>query len=227
MKIFKNFVTIIVAYMIYALEYSNKRLWYFVHICMKQIVFATNNAHKLREVREILDDTGIEVLSLDEVSCNDDIPETADTLEGNALIKAKWVKQHYGYDCFADDTGLEVEALGGAPGVYSARYAGPGHDSVANVALLLANMDGMNDRKACFRTVIALIIGDEEPMLFNGIVEGCITHECHGESGFGYDPVFRPDGEKRTFAQMKEEEKNAISHRGRAVKKLAAYLAQV
>lgn len=193
---------------------------------MKQIVFATNNAHKLKEVREILGDTGIVVLSLEEIGCNDDIPETADTLDGNALIKAQWVKQHYGYDCFADDTGLEVDALGGAPGVYSARYAGPGHDSVANVALLLGNMEGMEDRKARFRTVIALIIGNGEPVLFNGIVEGCITHERHGESGFGYDPVFRPEGEMRTFAQMSDGEKNAISHRGRAVKKLAEYLSQ-
>lgn len=193
---------------------------------MKQIVFATNNAHKLKEVREILGDTGIVVLSLEEIGCNDDIPETADTLDGNALIKAQWVKQHYGYDCFADDTGLEVYALGGAPGVYSARYAGPGHDSVANVALLLGNMEGMEDRKARFRTVIALIIGNGEPVLFNGIVEGCITHECHGENGFGYDPVFRPEGEMRTFAQMSDGEKNAISHRGRAVKKLAEYLSQ-
>lgn len=193
---------------------------------MKQIVFATNNAHKLKEVREILGDTGIVVLSLEEIGCNDDIPETADTLDGNALIKAQWVKQHYGYDCFADDTGLEVDALGGAPGVYSARYAGPGHDSAANVALLLGNMEGMKDRKARFRTVIALIIGNGEPILFNGIVEGCITHERHGESGFGYDPVFRPEGEMRTFAQMSDGEKNAISHRGRAVKKLAEYLSQ-
>lgn len=193
---------------------------------MKQIVFATNNAHKLKEVREILGDTGIVVLSLEEIGCNDDIPETADTLDGNALIKAQWVKQHYGYDCFADDTGLEVDALGGAPGVYSARYAGPGHDSAANVALLLGNMEGMEDRKARFRTVIALIVGNGEPVLFNGIVEGCITHERHGESGFGYDPVFRPEGEMRTFAQMSDGEKNAISHRGRAVKKLAEYLSQ-
>ncbi|MDE5706429.1 non-canonical purine NTP diphosphatase [Muribaculum sp.] len=193
---------------------------------MKQIVFATNNAHKLKEVREILGDTGIVVLSLEEIGCNDDIPETADTLDGNALIKAQWVKQHYGYDCFADDTGLEVDALGGAPGVYSARYAGPGHDSAANVALLLGNMEGMEDRKARFRTVIALIIGNGEPVLFNGIVEGCITHERHGESGFGYDPVFRPEGEMRTFAQMSDGEKNAISHRGRAVKKLVEYLSQ-
>lgn len=193
---------------------------------MKQIVFATNNAHKLKEVREILGDTGIVVLSLEEIGCNDDIPETADTLDGNALIKAQWVKQHYGYDCFADDTGLEVDALGGAPGVYSARYAGPGHDSAANVALLLGNMEGMEYRKARFRTVIALIIGNGEPVLFNGIVEGCITHERHGESGFGYDPVFRPEGEMRTFAQMSDGEKNAISHRGRAVKKLAEYLSQ-
>ena len=194
---------------------------------MKQIVFATNNAHKLKEVREILQGTGINVLSLSDIGCHDDIPETADTLDGNALLKAEWIKQRYGYDCFADDTGLEVDALDGAPGVYSARYAGPGHDSAANVALLLKNLEKADDRRARFRTVIALMAGDSEPVLFNGIVDGEITCERFGDSGFGYDPVFKPEGSDRTFAQMTDEEKNAISHRGRAVKKLAEYLSGI
>ncbi len=198
-----------------------------VIIGMKQIVFATNNAHKLKEVREILQGTGINVLSLSDIGCHDDIPETADTLDGNALLKAEWIKQRYGYDCFADDTGLEVDALDGAPGVYSARYAGPGHDSAANVALLLKNLEKADDRRARFRTVIALMAGDSEPVLFNGIVDGEITCERFGDSGFGYDPVFKPEGSDRTFAQMTDEEKNAISHRGRAVKKLAEYLSGI
>lgn len=194
---------------------------------MKQIVFATNNAHKLKEVREILEGTGIEVLSLGDINCHDDIPETSDTLQGNALQKACWVKERYGYDCFADDTGLEVDALGGAPGVYSARYAGPGHDSAANVALLLENMSGEENRKARFRTVIALLRGDLAPVCFNGVVEGEIARELHGENGFGYDPVFRPEGADVTFAEMTDEDKNSISHRGRAVKLLAEYLGQL
>lgn len=198
-----------------------------VIIGMKQIVFATNNAHKLKEVREILQGTGINVLSLSDIGCHDDIPETADTLDGNALLKAEWIKQRYGYDCFADDTGLEVDALDGAPGVYSARYAGPGHDSAANVALLLKNLEKADDRRARFRTVIALMAGDSEPVLFNGIVDGEITCERFGDSGFGYDPVFKPEDSDRTFAQMTDEEKNAISHRGRAVKKLAEYLSGI
>jgi XTP/dITP diphosphohydrolase len=190
----------------------------------RQIVFATNNAHKLKEVREILHDTSIDVLSLKDINCNEDIPETAPTIEGNALQKAEWVKQHYGVDCFADDTGLEVDALGGAPGVYSARYAGPGHDSAANVALLLKNLAGESNRKARFRTVIALLIGDNEPVCFNGVVEGEITDTLLGDNGFGYDPVFRPEGCNTTFAQMTDEQKNGISHRGRAVKQLADFM---
>lgn len=190
----------------------------------RQIVFATNNAHKLKEVREILHDTSIEVLSLKDINCNDDIPETSPTIEGNALQKAEWVKQHYGVDCFADDTGLEVDALGGAPGVYSARYAGPGHDSAANVALLLKNLAGESNRKARFRTVIALLIGDNEPVCFNGVVEGEITEALHGENGFGYDPVFCPEGCNTTFAEMTDEQKNGISHRGRAVKQLTDFM---
>ncbi len=189
---------------------------------MRDLVFATNNAHKLDEVRNIVGQN-INILSLTDIGCNEDIPETASTLEGNALIKARYVKQHYGYDCFADDTGLEVASLGGAPGVYSARYAGPGHDSEANMRLLLKNMQGFTDRSARFRTVIALVEGSEERLL-DGIVEGSITTAPKGDSGFGYDPVFRPDGFDSTFAEMDSQAKNAISHRGRAMRKLMEYL---
>lgn len=189
---------------------------------MKQIVFATNNPHKLEELREILG-ASFQVLSLKEIGCHEDIPETADTLEGNAEIKARYVKEHYGYDCFADDTGLEVTALGGAPGVYSARYAGPGHDSAANVELLMKNMEGVPDRAARFRTVIALIEGDKLSFM-TGIVEGTIITERRGNDGFGYDPIFMPDGFDTTFAQMSMHEKNKISHRGRAVEKLKNHL---
>ena len=189
---------------------------------MKKIVFATNNSHKLDELRKLTEGK-IEILSLNDIGCHDDIPETADTLEGNAVIKARWVKEHYGYDCFADDTGLEVEALDGAPGVFSARYAGgEGHDSLANMKLLLSNMREKENRNARFRTVIALIEGDDEK-LFEGIVRGVITHEPAGTSGFGYDPVFRPEGYDFTFAEMSADEKNRISHRGRAVAKLIDY----
>lgn len=189
---------------------------------MKQIVFATNNPHKLEELREILG-ASFQVLSLKEIGCHEDIPETVDTLEGNAEIKARYVKEHYGYDCFADDTGLEVTALGGAPGVYSARYAGPGHDSAANVELLMKNMEGVPDRSARFRTVIALIEGDKLSFM-TGIVEGTIITERRGNDGFGYDPIFMPDGFDTTFAQMSMHEKNKISHRGRAVEKLKNHL---
>lgn len=188
----------------------------------RKIVFATNNAHKLEEIREIMGDSW-QVLSLSDIDCHDDIPETADTLEGNAIQKAMFVKEHYGYDCFADDTGLLVDALDGAPGVYSARYAGPGHDSAANMALLLRNMRGKDNRKARFSTVIALIEGSCLKT-FEGSVSGEIIEEAAGTEGFGYDPVFRPDGYDVTFAQMSAEEKNAISHRGRAVARLIDYL---
>lgn len=188
---------------------------------MKKIVFATNNSHKLEELRKLTDGK-IEILSLNDIDCHDDIPETADTLEDNALIKARWVKERYGYDCFADDTGLEVDALEGAPGVYSARYAGDEHDSKANMRLLLENMKGKNDRKARFRTVIALIEGDDVHT-FEGKVEGEITEIPKGDSGFGYDPVFKPENREITFAEMDAAEKNSISHRGRAVAKLIDY----
>ena len=188
---------------------------------MKKIVFATNNSHKLDELRKLTEGK-IEILSLNDINCHDDIPETADTLEGNALIKARWVKGRYGYDCFADDTGLEVDALGGAPGVMSARYAGDGHDSQANMRLLIANLDGISNRTARFRTVIALIEGEKETMM-DGVVDGVITEKPSGENGFGYDPIFRPEGYEVTFAEMGADEKNKISHRGRAVAKLMEY----
>ncbi|MBJ2195249.1 RdgB/HAM1 family non-canonical purine NTP pyrophosphatase [uncultured Duncaniella sp.] len=191
----------------------------------EKIVFATNNAHKLKEVRDILG-SRCEILSLSDIGCHDDIPETAPTLEGNALIKARWVKEKYGFDCFADDTGLEVNALGGEPGVKSARYAASygesaDHDSKANMKLLLKNLDGRNDRTARFRTVIALLIGDEEKC-FAGKVEGCITETPSGTDGFGYDPVFRPEGCELTFAQMGAEQKNSLSHRRRALDAMTA-----
>lgn len=188
----------------------------------RKLVFATNNAHKLREVAEIVGD-GFEIVSLKEIGCHDEIPETADTLEGNALQKARYIHERYGLDCFADDTGLEVDALGGAPGVYSARYAGPGHDSRANMRKLLHELEGIEERKARFRTAIALILDGKE-RIFEGIVEGSITKEPRGEAGFGYDPLFAPEGYGETFAEMDEELKNTISHRARAVAKLADFL---
>ena len=184
----------------------------------KEIVFATNNLHKLEEIRQIIGNK-FNILSLKDINCNEDIPETATTLEGNAEIKARYIKEHYGYDCFADDTGLEVEVLGGEPGVLSARYAGENHDSQANMNLLLEKMSGKDNRAARFRTVIALIIGDEMTLM-DGIVEGEITNERAGDSGFGYDPIFKPVESDLTFAQMSSEDKNKISHRGRATAKL-------
>lgn len=187
-----------------------------------KLVFATNNRHKLDEVRAIVGDR-VEVLSLNDIGCHDDIPETADTLQGNALIKARYIYEKFGVDCFADDTGLEVEALDGAPGVYSARYAGEECDSEANMKKLLQNLTGKSNRNAQFRTVIALIIKGEEK-LFNGIVKGTITEEKRGDSGFGYDPVFVPEGFSESFAQMSGDMKNSISHRYRATLELSNYL---
>lgn len=189
---------------------------------LNKIVFATNNAHKLEEARALAEGA-FEILSLSDIGCHDDIPETADTLEGNALIKARWVKERYGYDCFADDTGLMVEALDGAPGVYSARYAGPECIPANNVALLLRNMEGKTNRKAEFATVIALILGGEE-YIFKGDVKGSISTEPHGNGGFGYDPIFVADESGVAFAEMTQEAKNAISHRGRAMRKLICHL---
>ena len=189
-----------------------------LHTGLESLVMATNNAHKLAEIRRIIGQK-IKILSLDDIGCHDEIPETGDTLEENALIKARWVKEKYGYDCFADDTGLEVDALGGAPGVYSARYAGEHCTPADNVALILERMYGIAVRSARFRTVIALIIGNEE-ILVDGVVNGCITAEPSGMDGFGYDPVFKPEGSDITFAQMDADAKNAISHRGRATARL-------
>lgn len=189
---------------------------------MNKLVFATNNQHKLDEVRNITNKLP-EIVSLSDIKCFDEIPETAETLEGNALQKARYIKEKFGFDCFADDTGLEVEALNNAPGVYSARYAGPEHNSVANVAKLLHELNGIANRKARFRTVIALLIGDKE-YLFDGIVEGKIIDERRGNTGFGYDPVFVPDGYTETFAELGSEIKNAISHRAKAVQKLHTFL---
>ena len=190
---------------------------------MKKLVFATNNAHKLEEIRAILGDK-VEILSLNDIDCHADIPETADTLQGNAALKAQYIYKNYGLDCFADDTGLEVEALNGAPGIYSARYAGgEGHDSEANMKKLLSEMQDKDNRKARFRTVICLIEGGEEHF-FEGIVNGSIIRERKGGAGFGYDPVFMPDGYSETFAEMGNDEKNKISHRARAVQKLCEYL---
>lgn len=191
----------------------------------KKIVFATNNTHKLQEIRQIVGDK-LEILSLADIGCHEDIPETADTLAGNAELKARYVNGHYGYDCFADDTGLIVDALDGAPGVYSARYAGPDRDSVANTRLLLKNLEGVDDRSARFVTVICLIEGDEAKF-FEGKVEGVITREPAGCGGFGYDPVFLPVEADVTFAEMSAEAKNAISHRGRATAALLDYLSQL
>ena len=233
---------------------------------MNKIVFATNNKHKLEEIRSILGDD-FEVLSLSDIGCHEDIPETSDTLEGNAMQKAQYVFDKYGYDCFADDTGLEVDALGGEPGIYSARYAALdgdnsiSHDSEANMAKLLRKLEGVENRKARFRTVIALIThpqslpkGGKSDMIsvnkgnqtslpsggieggynpspregqrvgFEGIVNGSIISERRGGEGFGYDPIFQPEGYDQTFAELGSEIKNHISHRARAVEKLAHYL---
>ena len=187
-----------------------------------RLVFATNNKHKQEEMSAILGGK-VELLSLADIACHDDIPETADTLEGNALIKARYIYDKYGCSCFADDTGLEVDALGGEPGVYSARYAGENNDSEANMRKLLQNLTGKSERSAQFRTVIALIIEGEE-FLFDGIVRGRISEERMGSAGFGYDPIFIPDGYEESFAQMAAEQKNAISHRSRAAAALNEYL---
>ena len=189
----------------------------------RKLVFATNNAHKLGEISAILGEK-VELLSLKDINCHADIPETADTLEGNAMLKAEYIFENYGLDCFADDTGLEVEALNGAPGVYSARYAGgEEHNAEANMQKLLQNMQGVQNRKAQFRTAICLIL-DGKKHLFEGIVKGEIIKEKRGSSGFGYDPIFVPEGYTKTFAEMGNETKNKISHRALAVEKLCRFL---
>lgn len=189
---------------------------------MKTLVFATNNEHKLREVRAMMP-PDIEVLGLSDLKCSDELPETSSSLEGNAMQKARYVKLKFGYDCFADDTGLEIDALRGEPGVYSARYAGPECDSTANIRKLLGNLSGKSNRNARFRTVIALIIEGSE-YLFEGMIYGRITQVMRGTNGFGYDSVFVPDGYKQTFAELDEGVKNGISHRARAVRKLTGFL---
>ncbi len=189
---------------------------------MKQIVFATNNKNKLREIREIM--KGLyEVLSLDDIGCHEEIVEDADTIEGNAKIKADFVTNNYHVDCFADDTGLEVEALNGAPGVYSARYAGEHCSYQDNVNKMLDAMKGKTNRKAAFRTVIALNL-DGKSYTFEGRCDGQILEAQRGTDGFGYDPIFMSDGFNQTFAEMSHDDKNAISHRGRATKQLIAFL---
>lgn len=190
---------------------------------MKQkLVFATNNTHKLEEVAQIVGDQ-IELLSLTDIGCDVDIPETSDTLEGNALLKARYIYDHYGLNAFADDTGLEIEALNNEPGVYSARYAGEAKSAQANMLKVLEKLEGQENRSARFRTAISLIL-DGEAYLFEGIINGSIIKEKRGEAGFGYDPVFMPDGYDKTFAELGNEIKNAISHRAIAVRKLSDFL---
>ena len=188
---------------------------------MKKLVFASNNPNKLKEIQDVL--TNVEILSLKDINCFDELPETQDTLEGNAFQKAQYVKDNFGYDCFADDTGLMVEALDGRPGVYSARYAGPDCSSEGNMDLLLKELSDKNNRKAKFSTVIALVT-DNEHQSFEGSVEGVILEEKSGKEGFGYDPVFRPESSNVSFAEMSKSDKNKISNRGRALEKFSEYL---
>ncbi|WP_417368494.1 non-canonical purine NTP diphosphatase [Flavobacterium beibuense] len=187
-----------------------------------KLVFASNNKNKIQEIKHQLPDD-IELLSLEDIGCTEDIPETADTIEGNAILKADYVTQKYGYNCFADDTGLEVEALNGEPGVYSARYAGEQKDANDNMDKLLLNLEDKSNRNAMFKTVIALNLNGEQH-LFTGIVNGVITTNKAGDKGFGYDPIFKPEGLDLTFAQISMDEKAKLSHRGRAVQQLIAFL---
>ncbi|MCS5491135.1 non-canonical purine NTP diphosphatase [Algoriphagus limi] len=189
-----------------------------------KICFATNNPKKIEEVKAALEGE-VEIVSLREIGCQEELPETGDTLDHNAFQKARYVKEHYGVDCFADDTGLEVEALQGAPGVYSGRYAGEPRSDERNVDLLLKNLEGKTDRKAQFRTVIALILDGKE-YSFEGVAKGEIINQRRGYKGFGYDPVFVPEGKNETFAELSLEEKNKISHRGKAVAQLVDFLKQ-
>ncbi|MHA7864691.1 non-canonical purine NTP diphosphatase [Flagellimonas marinaquae] len=187
-----------------------------------KLVFATHNDHKLKEVQQLLPDH-IELLSLKDINCLEEIPETGDTLEENAKIKADYVTQTFGLDCFSDDTGLLVNALNGAPGVYSARYAGEQKNALDNMEKLLSELKGATDRSAHFKTVVHLNLKGES-YTFNGIVEGQITTKKHGEGGFGYDPIFKPNGYDHTFGELTSAVKNAISHRGRAIEKLTEFL---
>jgi len=189
---------------------------------MSSLLFATNNQHKLREIREIMGHE-FQILSLKDVNMDVDIPETKETIEGNAVQKARFIYEKTGLNCFADDTGLEIAALDGRPGVYSARYAGEGCSFDDNIDKILAELSGLENRKACFRTVICLIINGEEQQ-FEGRVDGIITTVRHGAEGFGYDPVFLPDGHRQSFAEMPAYLKNGISHRGRAAEKMRKFL---
>ena len=189
---------------------------------MNELVFATNNVHKVEEIRCKLGGL-FQIKTLNELGCYDDIPETSDTLQGNASLKSHYLYDKFGCDCFADDTGLEVEALNNEPGVFSARYAGIEKNSDANMQKLLNNLQGKSNRKARFRTVISLILDGKE-YFFDGIVYGTILTEKHGSEGFGYDPIFQPEGYQQSFAELSMEQKNAISHRGRAVEKLLDFL---
>lgn len=189
-----------------------------------KLVFATHNLNKYKEVKALMPNH-IELVSLTDIGCFDDIPETEPTIEGNAKLKAMYVRDHYNLNCFADDTGLEVDALHGAPGVYSARYAGPQNDSEANMNKLLMHLENSVDRSAHFKTVIALSLDDGEE-LFTGICEGIILMGKQGEEGFGYDPIFQPNGYSQSFAEMNQKEKGLISHRGRAIAKLIAFLSE-
>ncbi|MBO4662491.1 MAG: RdgB/HAM1 family non-canonical purine NTP pyrophosphatase [Bacteroidaceae bacterium] len=198
-------------------------------MAVKTLIMATNNEHKLREIRQILGDR-FQVRGLADIGCNTDIPETSDTLEGNALQKARYVADKFGVDCFADDTGMEVDALGGAPGIYTARYGslngyGDSHDSNANIRCILDKLKGQTQRTARFRTVIALVRGGKE-YLFEGRVEGRIVEQLRGTQGFGYDPVFEVEDTGLTFAEMGPQEKNRLSHRGRATEKLVRFLSE-
>jgi XTP/dITP diphosphohydrolase len=190
-----------------------------------QLIFATHNPHKLLEVQAVLPKR-IDLLSLSDIHCTQEIPETANTLEGNAQLKADYVTRHYKMDCFADDTGLEIEALNGAPGVYSARYAGVENNAVANMQKVLSRLKGISNRKAQFRTVIALNLEGKQYQ-FEGVCKGEILTQKHGGHGFGYDPIFKPEGFDNSFAEMSLEEKSAISHRGRAIQKLVSFLSEL
>lgn len=189
-----------------------------------KLVFASNNRHKIQEIQNLLPAT-IEVLSLQDIGCTEDIAETADTIEGNAIIKANYVTEKYGYDCFADDSGLEIDYLNGAPGVYSARFAGEQKNDQDNIDKVLNELDGVDNREANFKTVIALILNKQQH-LFTGIINGKITNTQKGSQGFGYDPIFQPNNYDITFAEMNQQEKSAISHRGLAVKQLLDFLAK-
>jgi XTP/dITP diphosphohydrolase len=190
-----------------------------------QLVFASNNQNKIKEIQQLLP-SSIEILSLEAIGCHEEIPETANTIEGNAILKANYVTQKYGYNCFADDTGLEVAALNGEPGVYSARYAGEQRDAEDNMNLLLENLAGQSNRTAQFKTVIALNLNGQQ-QLFTGIAKGKITTEKSGNQGFGYDPIFQPEDFQETFADLTLEIKNKISHRGKATQLLITFLSEI